>query len=115
MQNEELRRTQLELEAARARYFDLYDLAPVGYVTLSDKGIILETNLTLVDLLGVKRKQVVKRPLTRFIFPARPGHLLPPPPPAFCHRRAPNLRTALVTRHRRLLLGAVGIGDRAAK
>ncbi|MFO7682824.1 MAG: ATP-binding protein [Chloroflexota bacterium] len=69
MQNEELRRTQLELETARARYFDLYDLAPVGYVTLSEKGMILEANLTLVDLLGVKRKQVVKRPLTRFIFP----------------------------------------------
>ncbi|MAU00028.1 MAG: hypothetical protein CL608_23035 [Anaerolineaceae bacterium] len=69
MQNEELRRTQLELEAARARYFDLYDLAPVGYITLSEPGIILEANLTLVDLLGVTRKEVVKRPLTRFIFP----------------------------------------------
>jgi len=69
MQNEELRRTQVELEAARARYFDLYDLAPVGYVTLSEQGIILEANLTLVDLLGVTRKQVVKRPLTRFISP----------------------------------------------
>jgi PAS domain S-box-containing protein len=69
MQNEELRRTQLELEAARARYFDLYDLAPVGYITLSEQGIILEANLTLVDLLGVTRKQVVQRPLTRFIFP----------------------------------------------
>ncbi len=69
MQNEELRRTQLELEAARSRYFDLYDLAPVGYITLSKQGIILEANLTLVDLLGVTRKQVVKRPLTRFILP----------------------------------------------
>jgi len=69
MQNEELRRTQVELEAARARYFDLYDLAPVGYVTLSEQGMILEANLTLVDLVGVKRKQVVQRPLTRFIFP----------------------------------------------
>jgi two-component system, cell cycle sensor histidine kinase and response regulator CckA len=69
MQNEELRRTQLELEAARARYFDLYDLAPVGYVTLSEQGMILEANLTLVDLVGVKRKQVVQQPLTRFIFP----------------------------------------------
>jgi two-component system, cell cycle sensor histidine kinase and response regulator CckA len=70
IQNEELRRTQLELEAARARYFDLYDLAPVGYITLSKQGIIVEANLTLVDLLGVTRKQVVKRPLTRFIFPS---------------------------------------------
>lgn len=70
MQNEELRRTQLELEAARARYFDLYDLAPVGYITLNEKGIILEANLTLVDLLGLTRQAVVQRPLTRFIFPA---------------------------------------------
>ena len=41
MQNEELRRTKEELEASRARYFDLYDLAPVGYCTLSEEGIIL--------------------------------------------------------------------------
>jgi hypothetical protein len=40
MQNEELRRAQAELNASRARYFDLYDLAPVGYCTLSEKGLI---------------------------------------------------------------------------
>ena len=41
MQNEELRRAYVELAAMRARYFDLYDLAPVGYCTLSGAGLIL--------------------------------------------------------------------------
>ncbi len=38
VQNKELRRTHEELDAERARYFDLYDLAPVGYFTLNEKG-----------------------------------------------------------------------------
>ena len=52
MQNEELRQAQREIEASRARYFDLYDLAPVGYFTVSEKGLILEANLTAASLLG---------------------------------------------------------------
>jgi signal transduction histidine kinase/ActR/RegA family two-component response regulator len=68
MQNEHLRRTQGELEASRARYFDLYDLAPVGYCTLSEKGLILEANLTAATLLGAARGALVKQPITRFIF-----------------------------------------------
>jgi PAS domain S-box-containing protein len=67
MQNEELRRTQVELEASRARYFDLYNLAPVGYMTLSEQGLILEANLTASNLLGVDRSQLVKKPISRFI------------------------------------------------
>ncbi|MDP3098094.1 MAG: PAS domain S-box protein [Syntrophales bacterium] len=69
MQNEELRRAQEELNAARARYFDLYDLAPVGYFTLSEKGLILEANLTAATLLGVARGALVKQPIFRFLLP----------------------------------------------
>jgi PAS domain S-box-containing protein len=69
MQNEELRRTQQELEASRERYFDLYDLAPVGYLTLNEQGLILEANLTAAKLFGVARGVLIKQPLSRFILP----------------------------------------------
>jgi len=68
MQNESLRRTQEELESSRVRYFNLYDLAPVGYFTLSEEGSILEANLTASSLMGVARSTLVKKLLTRFIF-----------------------------------------------
>ena len=67
MQNDELRRAQAELEDARARYLDLYDLAPVGYCTISERGLILETNLTAANLLGVARSALIKQPISRFI------------------------------------------------
>lgn len=69
MQNEELRRSQLELEASRARYFDMYDLAPVGYLTINDKGRILEANLTCATLFGVPRSELAGNHLSRFILP----------------------------------------------
>ncbi|MCL4215480.1 MAG: PAS domain S-box protein, partial [Candidatus Hydrogenedentes bacterium] len=75
MQNEELRRAQVELDAARARYFDLYDLAPAGYCTLSDTGLILEANLTAATLLGVNRSALIKRRFAEFIFKEDGGAL----------------------------------------
>jgi PAS domain S-box-containing protein len=67
VQNVQLRTTQEELEVIRAHYFDLYDIAPVGYCTLSEKGLILEANLTTVNLLGVPKSSLVRQPFTRFI------------------------------------------------
>ena len=67
MQNEELRRAQVELSAARDRHFDLYDMAPVGYCIISQEGLILEANLTVVTLLGTARAALIKQPITRFI------------------------------------------------
>ena len=69
MQNEELRRAQLELDEQRAKYFELFDLAPVGYLTLSDQNFVRDANLTAALLLGVERQQLVEQPLTAFILP----------------------------------------------
>jgi PAS domain S-box-containing protein len=68
MQNEELRQAQESLEASCSRYFDLYDLAPVGYITIGEEGLIREANLTAATLLGVKRDFLAQRPLNRFVF-----------------------------------------------
>ena len=67
IQNEELRRAQAELDSQRARYFDLYDLAPVGYLTISDKGLIVQANLTAAALLGAPRHTLTGRPFSQFI------------------------------------------------
>jgi PAS domain-containing protein len=62
LQNEELRQSQLALDVVKARYFDLYELAPVGYVTVSKAGLILECNLCAASLLGVPRAGLIKKP-----------------------------------------------------
>jgi len=67
-QNEDLRRAQAELSASQARYFDLYDLAPVGYLTVSEQGLILEANLSVAALLDVPRQSMIKQPFSLYIF-----------------------------------------------
>ncbi|EGW21780.1 PAS domain S-box protein [Methylobacter tundripaludum] len=67
LQNEELRDSQMALSILRTRYFDLYNLAPMGYCTLSEQGQILEANITAATLLGLT-KGLVKPPIFRFIF-----------------------------------------------
>ena len=68
-QNEELRRTQIELEDSRNKYFDLFDLAPIGYLVLNQEGLIQEVNLTAADLLGFDRRYLIKRGFSQFIAP----------------------------------------------
>ena len=67
MQNDDLRRTQGELEAARDRYAELYDFSPAGHLTLDVHGKIIEANLRGAALLGVNRKGLLRQPLARFI------------------------------------------------
>lgn len=69
MQNDELRRTQKDLEETRDRYLNLYDFAPLGYLTLIGEAKISEVNLTAAALLGVERKKLLKRRFADFVVP----------------------------------------------
>ena len=67
LQNESLREIQLELAESQRRSFELFDLAPVGYLTLDVRGNIMEANLMASHLLDVSRKQLVGMPLLGFV------------------------------------------------
>lgn len=67
MQNEELIHTYQELDNSNKRYFDFYNLAPVGYLTLSEEGLILEANLTSSTLLGISTQILIQKPVSHFI------------------------------------------------
>ncbi|MBL0037436.1 MAG: PAS domain-containing protein [Nitrosomonadales bacterium] len=67
IQNEELRHALAELEKSRDCYMDLYDFAPVGYLTLTSEALIAEVNLTGATLLGIERKELLLRHFTHFI------------------------------------------------
>ena len=70
MQNEELRQSKAEVRASQVRYFELYDLAPVGYFTISEQGQILEANLAAAAQLGMARNAQARQPFSRFILKA---------------------------------------------
>jgi len=69
MQNEELRQAHLELQESRDKYLDLYNDAPVAYLTLDEKALIIEANLTSLELFGVNKKELINNALTHFISP----------------------------------------------
>ncbi len=76
MQNAELQEARDEVEAGLAKYTDLYDFAPVGYLSIDEQGRILQVNLTGAALLGVERSRLVKRRLLVFVAPtSRPVFL----------------------------------------
>src|SRR5262249_12677537 len=67
MQNEQLRISHVEVERARERYVELFDSAPVGYLTLNKHGIIAQANLTSVSMLGLERSKLLAIPFSRFV------------------------------------------------
>ncbi len=67
LQNEELQRLHLEAEESRNRYADLYNFAPVGYLTVNDKGMIKQANLTCASMLGIERGRLLKLSISYLI------------------------------------------------
>ncbi|MFT5522976.1 MAG: PAS domain S-box-containing protein [Pirellulaceae bacterium] len=70
IQNDELRRMQLELQKSRDGYVDLYDFAPAGYMTVAEDGSVIEANLTAATMSGVVRSTLIGSRLG-FIFDER--------------------------------------------
>ena len=67
MQAEELRRAYLALEESRDKFLDLYEFAPLGYVTLNDKALVTEANLACATLLGIERSKLISAQFGKFV------------------------------------------------
>jgi len=67
LQCEELRSSRAEAEAERARYAELYDFAPTGYLSLSREGVITAANLSAASLLGIERSALLRGTLGHFV------------------------------------------------
>lgn len=67
LQNEDLRKSHMDLDVARLRYADLYDFAPVGYLTLDDKNIIVEANVRGASMLGLNKRELIGKYFSGFI------------------------------------------------
>lgn len=81
IQNQELREAQVELAHTRDRYANLYEFAPVGYVSLEKNGEIVEANLTAAKMLGVRRQELLGRNFLKFVLPPSQDEL-------YLHRQA---------------------------
>lgn len=76
MQSETLRQTHAALEESHKRYLDLYERAPVGYLTLNREGHIIEINQTGAALFEMDRASLIKRNFSALIAFEETGHWL---------------------------------------
>ena len=67
MQAEEVKRSNLALEESRDKYLDLYEFAPLAYIMLNDKGVIIDLNLTAAALLSIERGNLKQAPFSKFL------------------------------------------------
>ncbi len=67
LQNNELLQTQRQLEMAKEKYYQLFNQAPVGYISVDEAGIIMKSNQAFLDMLDYPFSSLNKRPLIQFI------------------------------------------------
>lgn len=67
LQNEELRKAQSDFFVSQKSFRDLFDCAPIGYVIISDKGIVLQANLAVAKILGIERSFLIGQAFSSWI------------------------------------------------
>lgn len=75
MQNRELREKQQDIELARDKYADLYEFAPLSYLTLDNKGVIRNINLTGAAMLNATREYLLGKPFSAYLCSGYSGAL----------------------------------------
>jgi PAS domain-containing protein len=67
MQNEELRKSQIELQNSNIKYFELYNFAPCSYYTLDPDGMIIDVNFAGASLLGIEKLYLINQAFIQFV------------------------------------------------
>jgi len=67
LQNEELVQTRSTAQNLAEKYIELYDFAPIGYLTITKEGAIMELNLCASEMLGKERSQINESQFAFFV------------------------------------------------
>lgn len=67
MQNDELRNTEREVEKQRDNYQELYEFAPIGYITVNIDDTITNVNLRCIEMLDYDKSEFIDKPFSSFI------------------------------------------------
>ena len=67
IQNDELRQSQNDLEAARDNFSNLYHNSPVGYVVMNRNSVVINANHTLCDMVQQRHGRLLNRPFSFLI------------------------------------------------
>lgn len=67
LQNEELLKSQIELQTSNIKYFELYNFAPTGYITINPKGLIMDVNFAASSLIGIEKIYLINRAFIQFV------------------------------------------------